>query len=382
MRSPIDELIASFYQAASGRGSWNTSLHALATQLDCMVVQLVGVDLRRGCLTFSFEGGVGPAEGVIDYARKYHRLDPHAQYLEPKPVGTMVAYSREFSPALIDRHPFYQDFLIPYGVRHSHGAKLFQDESTTALLGMHRAVGKEAIDGSDWQVAEQLCFHLQRAIEIYLGMQPTFAHAAVGRDTLDRMTAPVFLIDERRRVVLQNAAATRACGVSLPLYVDAAGRLCCESVNIDGELTLALRALKLSGDGGLQHGGAVDRVIVRVPWPGKPRPALACFLALRPGATMGAFGAQALAMLVVHDANATANIDPFGLSVAFELSPAEARVAVALANGASPKDIARRHGVSYNTVRSQVASVHAKFGVSRTADLVATIHTMSFGALR
>jgi DNA-binding CsgD family transcriptional regulator len=343
---------------------------------------MVGVDLRRGCLTFSFEGGFGPAEGVIDYARKYHRLDPHAQHLAPKPVGSMVAYSREFSPAFIDRHPFYQDFLIPYGVRHSHGAKLYQDESTVVLLGFHRAVGKEPIDDDDWQLAAKLCLHLQRAIDIYLGMQLTLAHAAVGRDTLDRLASPVFLIDEQRRVVLQNSAAVRTCGGSFPLYVDPAGRLCCDNLDSDGELSLAVRALKLSGERGLQAEAAVDRAIVRMTRSGKPRPILACLLALRPEATMGAFGMQAQAMVVVHDANVTADIDAFGLSAAFELSPAEGRVAVALAKGDSPKDIARRHGVSYNTVRSQVAAVQSKLGVSRTADVVAVIHSLSFGAVR
>jgi DNA-binding CsgD family transcriptional regulator len=55
---------------------------------------------------------------------------------------------------------------------------------------------------------------------------------------------------------------------------------------------------------------------------------------------------------------------------------------VALAGGASPKEIARRTGVSFNTVRTQVQAVHAKFGVSRTPELVALIHSASFGVFR
>lgn len=44
--------------------------------------------------------------------------------------------------------------------------------------------------------------------------------------------------------------------------------------------------------------------------------------------------------------------------------------------------IARSLGVTFNTVRSQVQAVHAKFEVSRTAELVALIHSVSFGTLR
>ena len=251
-----------------------------------------------------------------------------------------------------------------------------------ALLGLHRAVGKTPLEGQDWETAQRLCFHLVRAMAIYVGMRRTLAEAVVGRETLDRLSVPVLLLDEQRVVALQNKAAMQAAAAGWPLHINDRGRLCCNAAEADTEMTLALRALQLSGTPGLQHGAGEDRVVVRVPVPGKARPLLACFLALRPDATMGAFGRTALAMLVIHDPNQPARIDPFGLAAAFELSPAEARVAVALAGGASPKEIARNLGVSFNTVRTQIQAVHAKFGVSRTAELVALIHSVSFGALR
>lgn len=377
-----EDLIASFYDAASGRASWHSALHAIAARLDCALAQIIGVDLRQGRLIFTFEGGSASPEGVIDYARTYHRIDPHMPRVLVCPPGTLLAFSREFDAEFIDRHPFYQDFLIPYGVRHTHAAMLHKDELTAAFVGFHRAVGKTPLEGDDWEVAQRLCFHLVRAVKIYLGLRQTLTEAVIGRETLDRLAVPVMLVDEQRQVALQNKAAIQAATGDWPLYVNERERLCCSIAHADTEITLALRALQLSGAAGLQHGPGQDRVVVRVAMPGRQKPLLVCLLALRPDATLCAFGGTPLAMLVIHDPNRPARIDPFGLAAAFELTPAEARVAVALAEGSSPKEIARQLGVSFNTVRTQVQAVHAKFGVSRTTELVALIHSVSFAALR
>jgi DNA-binding CsgD family transcriptional regulator len=54
----------------------------------------------------------------------------------------------------------------------------------------------------------------------------------------------------------------------------------------------------------------------------------------------------------------------------FGLTPAEARVAMMLGDGNSPREIGQRLGVSSNTVKSQLASIYSKTGTSRQAQLV------------
>ncbi len=54
----------------------------------------------------------------------------------------------------------------------------------------------------------------------------------------------------------------------------------------------------------------------------------------------------------------------------FDLTPTEARIAKAIACGRQISSIAHDHGVSSETVRSQLKSVFAKTGTSRQADLV------------
>jgi DNA-binding CsgD family transcriptional regulator len=57
----------------------------------------------------------------------------------------------------------------------------------------------------------------------------------------------------------------------------------------------------------------------------------------------------------------------------FGLTRAEARLAAALAKGASLEDCTVRFGISKNTVRSQIRAIFDKTGASRQGDLIARI---------
>ena len=57
----------------------------------------------------------------------------------------------------------------------------------------------------------------------------------------------------------------------------------------------------------------------------------------------------------------------------FDLTPAEARVARGIVEGATVANLAQRFGVSHETIRSQIKSVFSKPGVQRQADLVSQL---------
>jgi DNA-binding CsgD family transcriptional regulator len=61
---------------------------------------------------------------------------------------------------------------------------------------------------------------------------------------------------------------------------------------------------------------------------------------------------------------------------AFGLTQAEARVAVALARGLRPDEIATRHGVTLVTVRKQLSAVLAKTECPRQVDLLRLLLTL------
>lgn len=68
---------------------------------------------------------------------------------------------------------------------------------------------------------------------------------------------------------------------------------------------------------------------------------------------------------------------PARLRAAFGLTKAEARLAVALADGCSPAEAARDFEVKLTTVRTQLQQIFAKTGTSRQAELVAVLLAQS-----
>lgn len=375
-----EELIAQCYEAAALRVPWTVPLHGLADRLDCLVAQLIGVDLVRGQLSFSFEGGNPMPGGALEYARKFHTIDPHVQTIAAEPIGNPVSFSRVFSAQFVECSPFYQQFLVPYGVRHMHGARLYQDQAMGVMLGLHRAVGNEPIDGEDWQYVRRLCFHLVRAAGIYIASRQTSTDAAIGRVTLDRIAAPLLLVDRHFVVVQRNNAAESFSKTSGVLGERNDGYLvCADPGNADRLEQAVVDLMHRKSTVASDHAERLDqqRVIVPLRKAGSIRPIVACLVPIRASDTMAAFGAGDLVMMVLHDCNQSACPEPYVLSAAFDFTPTEARVASALVEGLSPKEIARRHEVSLNTVNSQVRSLLNKVGTNRTAELVSLIGTLS-----
>jgi DNA-binding CsgD family transcriptional regulator len=81
-------------------------------------------------------------------------------------------------------------------------------------------------------------------------------------------------------------------------------------------------------------------------------------------------------VLFVDDPNDTSSPAPTDLySRAFRLTPAEARLAVHLASGASLTEAADEFGVTHNTVRAQLRSIFDKTDTHRQGELVRLMQT-------
>ena len=80
------------------------------------------------------------------------------------------------------------------------------------------------------------------------------------------------------------------------------------------------------------------------------------------------FSAPPLAVYM-HEPHFTARISESALCALYDLTPAEARVARIMVNGASTREIADHNQTSVHTVRNQMKNVFTKTGASRQAEL-------------
>jgi DNA-binding CsgD family transcriptional regulator len=86
---------------------------------------------------------------------------------------------------------------------------------------------------------------------------------------------------------------------------------------------------------------------------------------------------RGVSLVSIVDLEARPNVDVLALQKLFDLTTAEARVAISICNGDGVADIAESHNVSIGTIRNQLKSVFAKIGVNRQPDLVRLVYNIS-----
>ena len=365
-----DDVVASFYRAASGQLAWGEALKSFQQLIDAWLVQVQGIDFSQVAVTFSYEVGPCPPEAVLDYLCNWHRFDPRARLVMELGEGEWVNCHEHFDDAFVARSAFYQEFLIPYGGRYVSGTQLFRQGDEVVMLGVHRGRHSPPLNGDEIICCKRLARHLAEAMRLDRAQRKRAPQANLGVELVNRMRTPIVLIDDHRHLHHANTAA-REILASGDTLIDRGGQLGCRSSGDEKSFVMALRQLNLAGDSYLTTGPSSNHAFLHI---GPRGGGIGLFLhAIRPQPTLGSFGGQPLAMGIIHDPTARPELDPFVVAASFDLTPAEARVAVALARGASVADIAARHAVSTHTVRSQVKSVLFKTGTGRQAELVSLL---------
>lgn len=365
----FDAIVEGIYRAGSGLQPWLVPLAEVAQVFDAWAVQLLGVNKQTGVMSFSFEAGSAPPAAPVEYLRYYHRIDPRLEKHMPAGVGEWISCEDHFDDAFVERSPFYQDYLIPMGARYLYGAKLHDDESSTVLIGHLSKVGKPPLSREEKLAFSRLAAHFGKALDIKKALEANAGARSVGAELLEKMRQPMILVDNQRRITYRNRNAAELLGKRDVVY-ESEGTLACRDSDSDLELTIALRQLGLvpistHGDQNIVHERRVVRLRRR-----DGKSIAGTLLALRPDSTMGGFGQIPQALFTLFEPGSALDIDPFVLSMTFDLTPAEARLAALIVNGRSTEECAKDLEIKMSTLRSQLLSIYRKTGAAGQADLV------------
>lgn len=375
----FDKIVAGFYRAAQGYCGWVKALEPFQEAMNAFAVHLHAVDLAQQRVIFSYNAAHTPPEAEVDYVRTYHRIDPRANLAVEAPVGVWFNCWERFDERFVAQSRFYQEFLIPYGGRYASGVKLVEQGSQVTMLGVHRGLGAPRLTEDELQTCQRLARHLTEALKLQQVRAANARQMLLGSHLLTRLRAPVVLIDEDRRLLHINPAASSLLAATDVLTLSA-DRLFCRRGMDDDALAAGLRELlrdalpsPRAGDG---------KLFIRARSLDSPSTLGLYFYAMRPAETLHAFGDQSLAMLIIHRLGIPLELDPFVVAAAFDLTPAEARVAVAAAQGRCPKEIASANGVTVKTIRTQLSAAFVKTGTTRQSELVSVLSSLPMAALR
>lgn len=362
-------LIELIYAAVSDPSQWSRLLQGLAEAAKAHGVLLRQVNPRTAQVCFSET--LGYDDRYIQAYRDYYvHLDPYRELLLSKPVGSILATDWDPGTSIQTRlnTEYFNDYDRPQDRIHVLGSTLARSEHQFTYLGLHRGARSHAFTARDRQLLQLTLPHLAQAVRLCGLLAQSRQRQTLAEAALDCLRIAVFLTDAAGRPFHLNRAAEALLSKTRALTVGATGLTLARAADNARLLQMITSAAAVTDGKGTQGGGdllalAPDGWSALHLWV-TPLSRAHLDLPLHVPPTCAA---------VFASIPGKVSLPWRRVAVHHGLTPAEARLAVALAEGLSLEEAAAKLKVSINTVRSQLQAVFAKTGIRRQAELTAML---------
>ncbi len=367
------------YGAAANDRLWPEALAALQRHLDGCGATLFFTDDRLRPIDRFFGHDVTD-EAVSSYKSHYHDVNIRLQRAVPNHLGRVVTDGDLVDRSIIDRHEFYQDFLRPIGHRYFVSMVMDLGDGIFAILSVPRGLRQEHAGQDTLERAARLMPHVRRSLQLRRRFAEVESTGQAALETLDQMGQAVVLIGRSGRIVWMNRFADRLIDQRDGLLV-MDGELRAKTPQNTAELHQLIRSASQIADRlRVRPGG-----MMTIERPSLTR-AYQLLVTPLPGGAALAIGASVLknvpvAAVFIVDPETNPAPRAQVLARLYNLTPAEARLATALASGTSIRHYAEQGKLSIHYVRWLLKQVEAKTCTRRIADLIRllTSQTVLFG---
>ena len=350
----LDEaLLDRIYEAAAIPELWPGVLEALAAIAGAQAGALVAY---RGRELAGHTSSDLYRDGYDDYLRNGAAIENVRpfRHLERQYPGFLADLEVQTSEEL-ERDEIYHRFLHPHGLQWTAGTLILSPSNDLLLIDVARATGERPFDRAALKAIDAYRPHLARAalMSARLGLRA----ASNMTDAMQLLGLPAIALSASGKVVAMNR-----------LVEALDGRIVSRSFERIGLTHPAADAL-LAG----ALADASSGTTRSIPLPAaEGQPALIVHLLPVSRAAHDIFAAATTLLLVTDVAAPDAPTQEL-LAGLFDLTPAEARVARALASGLPLDRVAAEFGLSVQTIRNQLAAVFHKTGTSRQVELLLLI---------
>jgi DNA-binding CsgD family transcriptional regulator len=352
----FDTLVDLIYQGALEEQPWQGALPALRTVLDAQVVSLVlrpPSDDDRGVIL----NCVRPDQA---YREQFFALDPFVNL----PLNRVVALEDILPDRELMASDYYLHYLQPIDLFRILGVDTIEPGGMLARLRISRRRSEKRFGKTERSLLERITPHLRRAIQIYAKLNRTTSERDIYAGAVDQLSVATIILDEQGRLLNTNALAKALLeegdGLSLKgqhLIID--GR------DINRELQQALTVIIRA-----QQERATSLVkALRIPR-SAGRADLGLVIRPVPASERSEGQASPCAAVFISDPDLKEFASQQILGDLFELTPAEANLAILLSRGLSLAEVSETQHISQHTARAQLKSIFAKTGASRQAELV------------
>jgi len=352
----IPGLIEDIYDAALEPARWSEVVAGINDFVGSRACGIISKDTISKIGVTHYYCGADP-HYIKLYSDGYSRFDPLARL---PPPGQVVSIPDLVSYDEYCRGPFYQEWLQPQDCVDVANVLLQKSKSNCPIL-LTFLVGKQVMDNDMRRRIATVAPHAQRALMINKAIEYKESQAATFADTLDGLSAGIFLVDAKCRIVHANAA-----GAEILSADDFLRSLGGQLVTRDQKTNQGLRETVADAGVGIAVGGAAFSLTAH-----DGSQYIAHLLPLRSVVRNGAEAPlKAVAAVFVRKVELDGHSYGGMVARAFGLTPAELRVLLAIVELGGVPETSERLGVAETTVKTHLYRVFSKTGANRQADLV------------
>jgi DNA-binding CsgD family transcriptional regulator len=367
----LSALIGDIYDAALDPTLWVDVLGKTKSFIGGQAASLGWKDAvtKRGD-TYHDDGGMSPHYRRL-YFDKYVKWEPCTTGQFFAEIGEPVASEDLIPRDELVQTRVYKEWIRPQGLVDCAMALLDKSATNMSFLALFRHERHGLIDDEARRRMRLVLPHFRRSVLIGKVLDHQKAEAASLSDTLDGISAGMFLVDASGRIVHANTAGHLMLSGAGVLHAEGR-RLILNDPQADQALADTF-AMAGNGDAALGIKGVAVPLLAR-----DGERYVAHVLPLTSGARRRAGASYAaVAAMFVHRAAVDTPSPPEAIAKAYKLTPMELRVLLAIVEVGGVPEVAETLGVADSTVKTHLQHVYQKTGTNRQADLVKLVAAFS-----
>ncbi|WP_248798124.1 helix-turn-helix transcriptional regulator [Pseudomonas sp. MWU13-2105] len=345
-----NRMTLAIYQGLLGKEPWRDTTCHLAAYMSASAIIVIrpSTSTDLGFLVCH------PQNPEIEHAYRVHywTLDPFLDL----PIDQVLTIDEYLGEERWLNSEFYKTFIGQGGVRHGLGVNIVSKNGTVCRLRLYRLPDQPAFTAQDKTRLGDLVAHFGQALSLAAHLERHETQSELYEGALDRLHIGAIVLDENQHLLRCNQVAKsmlsegdgiKSVANGVEAHYKYERSMLRELITTAGP---AAQVMSISRPSGKRKLGVVIRSIpLREESEGKGRPAWVMFIC-------------------DPDVQTTAPREI--LRQVFDFTPAEATLAMELANGLSLDEAAELLGIRRNTARTHLRAIFAKAGVSRQAELV------------
>ncbi|WP_050462214.1 helix-turn-helix transcriptional regulator [Herbaspirillum autotrophicum] len=360
------QLLELIYDSVQDLSRIAPAMELMCTELGAVAGHYVHMDLATREVTASCVSSDDYQSGDLEYKNYYSQVDNRLGWLAAGQVGEWRADHQHFDENFVRKSEIYNDFLFKYGGRHMVVGRIGEHVGQSEAVALLRPLGAPEYAENEYAYLRGLSSHWMRSSVLRRQVQKLERQQAADESITAHLPYGTVWVNAEGRIVAINQQASAILALADGLLVRQDKLRAVHPDDMEKLSRAVQMATAPQGRQGQWFGIRRRKQSV---------PLLVSVIPATMPQALDPLSGGPFALLILQDPRRQTLPQATQLQLIFRLTPAETRLVEALLDNETIESYALKMNVSRNTVRTHLASLFAKTGTRRQAELLRALLT-------